>query len=496
MASNSHLHRSCVERKTTLLLIAFITIYISITIQSVDGLYYDGKESYSIYPRLDLHLCTNSSLTFDFTVSTNSTNGYGALNHIDDTKDRLLVYAEQQVKLGSNHNLANTYFLIRLINGNQLYLTDFWSINDIVINLPSDYLTAWFRFTYVRTETFVDITLYKFEITDGLTAFPRLVNVFSKQIVHSNYIHESDDNDDQYSVTKYSLPETKATNSFSQLLVGGISNQFKTTSTTTDKSSQFSGLKPYYIHLRQLSNFHGYLMNLQYTTYDSQCGESFEENTCGRVRRQYATFSSSSSKQQYSNSNKAAYSSVIVDDICESDTLTHDICPRDCSCLSNNFVSPYFNCDCSQTFAFDHSTNSNDANDNSIPKPEQHQCSILAKSFTLNLDDVNYFGGPQTSFDYPILPSFTKVNIDTSAIQFSKKKGIEFHSIASHLYLTPTTSEIQESNLCFWDIDHCSNGNLVVFYFFLFFFIFLNLNSKKKRFYSTHDHLNRSLGRD
>ena len=86
--------------------------------------------------------------------------------------------------------------------------------------------------------------------------------------------------------------------------------------------------------------FFRYVMNLQYSSdYSSQCEGG---NVCREAggQRHYAVFSSSTSKKY------KLKQSLMMDDICESDTLVHDMCPRDCSCLSNNFQAPFFSCDC------------------------------------------------------------------------------------------------------------------------------------------------------
>ena len=142
------------------------------TICSINGLYYDGIQSYSIYPRLDLQLCSNSSLSFDFTVSTSSHfNEYfdgGVENKVKNSFGRLLLYSEQQIQvnsIGNTKKLINSYFLVKLVNGNRLVLNDYWTVNDISFELPSDYATSWFRLVYTRRSTTAEINLYKFETT-------------------------------------------------------------------------------------------------------------------------------------------------------------------------------------------------------------------------------------------------------------------------------------------------------------------------------------------
>ena len=401
------------------------------------GLYYDGSNSYSIYPRLDLQLCSNSSLSFDFTVST-ATHSMGYNNNFTSSSNiinnnnpygRLLIYSEQQLQvnsIGNTKKLVNSYFLVKLVSGNRLIVNDYWTANDITFQLPNDYMTSWFRFVYTRKLTTAEINLYKFETTksgaDQISSV-KLVLIFSKQVIHTNFIFDE----------LISAPNKKKANNnidqtqigYSNLLVGGLSDYLN------DKNFSFAQLK-------SLSKFHGYIMNLQYTSLASQCSTDM----CSKSsisQRQYAIFSSSTSKQ-YKLQQFVDKDSLIIDDICESDTLTHDICPRDCSCLSNNFVAPYFNCDCSDS-----------------PNTKQPKCSALYKSFALNFDDANYFGNVQEKFDYPILPSFTKINVQNVATVFDKNRGVQFKNSASRLYLMPS-SDVPESDSCFWNIDDCPNG--------------------------------------
>ena len=169
------------------------------------ALYYDGSQSYSIYPRLDLQLCPNSTLSFDFTVSTSSShfsdyydsNLYDTSNNNKNAKSsssslgRLLLYSEQQVQVNTIGNakkqLTNSYFLVKLVSGNRLVLNDYWTSNDISFELPSDYATAWFRLVYTRRATTAEINLYKFE---AQTASVKLTLLFSKQVIHTNFIAE------------------------------------------------------------------------------------------------------------------------------------------------------------------------------------------------------------------------------------------------------------------------------------------------------------------
>jgi hypothetical protein len=173
-----------------------------------NALYYDGLQSYSIYPRLDLQLCSNSTLSFDFTVSTSShfneyfdsslnIGGGNSLNIKNTQNGRLLLYSEQQVQvnsLGTNSKkLINSYFLVKLVNGNRLVLNDYWTVNDISFELPSDYATSWFRLVYTRRSTTAEINLYKFETAKSsqneITSV-KLILIFSKQVIHTNFIAE------------------------------------------------------------------------------------------------------------------------------------------------------------------------------------------------------------------------------------------------------------------------------------------------------------------
>ena len=257
----------------------------------------------------------------------------------------------------------------------------------------------------------------------------KLVLLFSKQVIHTNFIA------DEINSKTGGLPAsndilTKIT--FSKLLVGGFSDHLL--------EKNFS-----YISMKNLGKFHGYIMNLQYTSLSSQCSTDMCSKS-SLSQRQYAVFSSSTSKQ-YKLQQFVDRDTLMIDDICESDTLTHDICPRDCSCLSNNFVAPYFNCDCS------------DAPAQPAVSGGQAKCSMLFKSFALNFDDSNYFGTLQEKFDYPILPSFTKINIQNVGTLFDKKKGIQFKSATSRLNLMPS-SDVPDADSCFWNIEDCPDGTL------------------------------------
>jgi hypothetical protein len=416
--------------------------------KTVVGLYYDGINSYSIYPRLDLQLCANSSLSFDFTVSTSQTNYFNikssnyqlnnnnSSNNLNANKNgRLIIYSEQQIQInsiGSSKKIVNSYFLIKLVNGNRLIINDYWNINDISIQLPTDYLTSWFRLIYSRKLQTVDVIIYKFEpnIFPNTPSSIKLLNIFSKTFTYNNIVIEE--------MSMASNPISDPTQfAFSNLIVGGISENYN--------DRNFSNPQ-----IKNLSKFHGYIMNLQYNSLSSQCSNEIclkSSSSSIPSQRQYAIFSSSTSKQ-YKLQQFIDRDLLLIDDICESDTLTHDICPRDCSCLSNNFAAPYFNCDCSDITP-------NNANRNN----KKHiKCSALFKSFTINLDDENYFGVIQDKFDYPILPSFIKLNVHNIGTYFDKIKGVQFKTFSSKLNLMPT-SDVSDTDGCFWNIDECSNGN-------------------------------------
>lgn len=429
------------QKKTMTRFYVYLIVLISTYTRLSYALYYDGLNSYSIYPRLDLQICANSSLSFDFTVSTTSSSNQFYSSNLTQTKNqnlnlnnqntaRVLLYSEQQIQITTNamtksNKLINSYFLIKLIHPNRLIINDYWSINEIQIQLPSDYATSWFKFVYTRRSNTIDINLYKYE-TSGVQVSAtnripsiKLVPVFSKQVIHNNFYL-----DDLTSPQEDSSIDSKQV-TYSKLFVGGVAENLNDNN--------------YYLNqLKQLAKFHGYIMNLQYTSLASQC--PLEICTKQSIsQRQYAIFSLSTSKQ-YKPELSMDRDSLMIDDICESDTLTHDICPKDCSCLSNNFIAPYFNCDCSEP------------SNNKSPK-----CSSLYKSFALNFDDSNYFGNGQEKFDYPILPSFTKIQVQNVATQFDKQKGIQFKNTVSRISLAPS-SEIPEADSCFWNIEDCANG--------------------------------------
>lgn len=405
---------------------------------AINALYYDGLSTYSIYPRLDLQICSNSSLSFDFTVSTSLNNQLYSNNTANKFQQstltsnqnaaRVLLYSEQQIQISTVSNtkkLINSYFLIKLIQPNRLIINDYWNINEIQIQLPNDYSTSWFRFVYTRRSNTVDINLFKFEtsVTSSSTTnrIPsiKLAPVFSKQVVHSNFVLDELTS----SLDDVSIDSKQVT--YSKLFVGGVGDNLN------DNTYSLNQLK-------QFAKFHGYIMNLQYTSLASQC----PIETCLKQsvsQRQYAIFSLSISKQYKTEQQNVERDSLMIDDICESDTLTHDICPKDCSCLSNNFIAPYFNCDCSES-------------GNTKPK-----CSALFKSFALNFDDSNYFGNGQEKFDYPILPSFTKIQVQNLATQFDKQRGIQFKNTVARINLAPN-SEVPEADSCFWNIEDCAHG--------------------------------------
>lgn len=203
-----------------------------------DQLYYDGITSYSIYPRLDVQLCANSSFSFDFALSSSSSasdlpvsssSHHGGKssklinnNNNANSNSRLLIYSEQQIEITTNPSmgskkLVNSYFLIKLVNGDRLVVNDYWNINEINIQLPIDYATSWFRFVYTRRLNLVDVNLYKFDnpsssmmgsssgklptssssssLPGVSSSFgettPKMVLVFSKQITHNNYIMDT-----------------------------------------------------------------------------------------------------------------------------------------------------------------------------------------------------------------------------------------------------------------------------------------------------------------
>lgn len=136
----------------------------------------------------------------------------------------------------------------------------------------------------------------------------------------------------------------------------------------------------------------------------------------------------------------------MIDDICESDTLIHDMCPRDCDCLSNNFQAPFFSCDCKQD------------SQNILLHPVSEQCSLMLQSLEINFDDAIYFSSGLSEFEYPMLPSFTKINVQNDATKFNKFTGLEFNTPSAHLNLNPTEEFLEAESACFWNIDNCVNG--------------------------------------
>jgi hypothetical protein len=438
-----------------------LTFCLYLFVHSTEGLYYDGVDSFSIYPRLDLHLCGNSSLSFDFTISTtspaagSSATSASALNKIyQQSLGRLLVYAEQQIEISSPNNptskkLINSYFLIKLVGGNRLVINDFWSLNEISIPLPADYMTSWFKFVYSRQMRTAEISLFKYEsATVGLeksAASIKLMPLFTKQIVYSNYVlndlsnlfPSTDIEDNQIDLDDTLSNNAAVQAAYSNLLVGGIGENYH-----QDVVFSLS-------QLANLEKFHGYLMNLQYTSLSSQCSVEI----CSKLstsQRQYAIFSSSSSKQYKLDHQFLDRDLLMIDDICESNTLTHDLCPRDCSCLSNNFVTPYFSCECPEFMK-------------QVNQTSKAKCSMLHKSFVINLDDLNYFNRPsldlksQHKFDYPIMPSFTKTTVESVDTSFDKIKGVQFKDASARLILSPS-AEVASTDSCFWNADDCAQG--------------------------------------
>lgn len=202
---------------------ALVLVGLALGPRASDQLYYDGISSYSIYPRLDVQLCANSSFSFDFALSTSSASasasdlaGSGKSSSAAGTKtilnSRLLIYSEQQIEITTNPSmgtkkLINSYFLIKLVNGDRLVVNDYWNVNEINIQLPIDYATSWFRFIYTRRLNLVDINLYKFDTQSAGVSLaggknpplplsaaeitPKMVLVFSKQITHNNYVMDA-----------------------------------------------------------------------------------------------------------------------------------------------------------------------------------------------------------------------------------------------------------------------------------------------------------------
>lgn len=401
---------------TTMKLLLLLALALLAT---TNALYYDGLDSYSIYPRLDLHICRNNSLSFDFAVST-SLNKYQSNNNnkhaqrlLNKNGPQLLIFAEQQIQTGS----TSRSFSVRLVNENELVVSDYWSPTDVKIKLPADYQTSWFRFIYSRYLNAADISLYKFEpLLQGnhdSDEAPKMLLVFSKKLHYSNYIEQSRANEQSYS----------------QLLVGGIDEDMMQVANKLGE---------------HVSNFHGYIMNLQYTSdYSAQCQRQGKGQICQQPegQRHYAIFSSSTSKKYKMKQ------SLMMDDICESDTLIHDMCPKDCSCLSNNFKAPFFSCDCKQsadTLLESHGT--------------KQSCNLLFNSLEINLDDAEYFSTSTEEFEYPMLPSFTKTSVANKGTKFNSMNGIEFNSPSAHLDFDPTKQFLDTESACFWHVDNCQRG--------------------------------------
>jgi len=345
------------------------------------ALYYDGLTSYT-------------SLSFDFTVSASANKYSSSASSPQATQGpKLLLFARQ-------HGLHD--FSVKLTSDSLLQISDFWSTKPVSIKLPADFMTSWFRLVYSRTHNTADITLYKFEASATLLhddQLPKLVRVFAKQKTLNNYASASG---------------TGSANS--QLLVGGVDSD----------------------QLNNVAHFHGYIMNLQYTSdYSSQC---LVNDVCLRPdgHRQYALFSSSSSKKHSSKQ------SLMIDDICESDTLVHDMCPRDCACFSNNFRAPFFSCDCQAEGVLEHA--------------ETEQCSLMFKSLGVNFDDPVYFGGGLKKFEYPMLASMTRVDVESMGAVFDGVRGVGFRSPAAHVNLEPAEEFLDAETACFWNVENCESG--------------------------------------
>lgn len=204
------------------LVVVMLVVMLTLGPRLSHQLYYDGITSYSIYPRLDVQLCANSSFSFDFALSTSSSASdllplvgkSKLINNNNNPNSRLLIYSEQQIEITTNPSmgskkLINSYFLIKLVNGDRLVVNDYWNVNEINIQLPIDYSTSWFRFVYTRRLNLVDVNLFKFDTQSssmvagaGLSAgggggagaggsgetSPKMVLVFSKQITHNNFM--------------------------------------------------------------------------------------------------------------------------------------------------------------------------------------------------------------------------------------------------------------------------------------------------------------------
>lgn len=191
---------------------ALVLVTLALGPRASHQLYYDGITSYSIYPRLDVQLCANSSFSFDFALSTSSSaadmpplmqpskSAKLIPSSSSQPNSRLLIYSEQQIEITTNptmgtKKLINSYFLIKLVNGDRLVVNDYWNVNEINIQLPIDFSTSWFRFVYTRRLNLVDVNLYKFDTAASSQGFgeitPKLVLVFSKQITHNNYIMDT-----------------------------------------------------------------------------------------------------------------------------------------------------------------------------------------------------------------------------------------------------------------------------------------------------------------
>jgi hypothetical protein len=258
------------------------------SIHQLGGYLVQGREDRTAQALYAVNYYNNSNLYF------NRNNRFKS-HSATTASDRLLIYAEQQIQFNSNSKQIETsYFLVKLSNENNLVVYDYWSSDDIVLELPSDYATSWFRFVYTRRLNSVDINLYKFETSpDQLgVAQIRLVPVTSKQMLHSNFLFEDH-------LTREQTQQHQA--AYSNLFVGGVNDYVIEQNFSHDP-------------LRKLAKFHGYIMNLQYTSLSSQCSAE----TCSSssiAQRQYAIFSSSTSKQ-YKLERFVDRDSLMIDDVC------------------------------------------------------------------------------------------------------------------------------------------------------------------------------------
>jgi len=342
-----------------------------------------------------LHLCHNSSLSFDFTVSANKFSSLA--KSTQSAGPKLLLFARQQ-------GLQD--FSVKLTNENNLQINDFWSTAPVSFKLPADYMTSWFRLVYSRRQNTVDITLFKFEENSEPQddKLPELVPIFSKQKTLKNYVSAS-----------------TSSSTYSQLLVGGMGDEL----------------------LKNVNNFHGYILNLQYTSDNS--GQCMVNDVCLMPdgQRHYAIFSSSSSKKHSSKQ------SLMIDDICESDMLVYDMCPKDCACFSNNFKAPFFSCECQ-------------SEDGLLEHSDTEQCSLMFKSLEINFDDSVYFKSASEikKFEYPMVSSFTRVVVQSVGTVFDAVQGLGFRSPSAHVNLDPAEDFLDSDTACFWNLENCESGFL------------------------------------